>query len=145
MLHSKKVAKQKRKDDSLTGNKIDKCFSAMNHDQTNGILIGNAISRIFSEIILCSVDKKIQDKFKNIMIARYVMITIYIIKDAAQIQNIISFISNELGEYELILNENKMRIYESPFTFSKHWIEEIKLFLHVESDVFSKQNNFFIC
>lgn len=134
-MHSKKVSKNSD-GKTLAGDKLDICLRGMNHNQTNGILVGNAVSRIISEIILCTVDKKIQGKFKNVNIGRYVDDYYIFVKDATQIPSIIAFITKELGAYELILNENKRKINESPFVFGKYWVEEIKLFLHVESDVF---------
>lgn len=47
---------------TLLGNQLDKLMRALNYDQTNGILVGNAVSRIISEIILCSVDEQISKK-----------------------------------------------------------------------------------
>jgi hypothetical protein len=131
----KKIAK-KNNDKSLFGNKLDRCIREMNYGQTNGILVGNAISRIISEIILCMVDKEIQVKFKNINCCRFIDDYYIFLKDSSQIQNIISFIRNELGKYELTLNENKIKINESPFVYGKIWVEEIKLFIHLNSEIF---------
>lgn len=114
VMHGKKEAK-KSKGKNFIGDKIDKCISDMNYRQTNGILIGNAISRIISEIILCSIDLEIQQKFKNITVRRYVDDYYIFIKESHEVENIISFIRNSLAKYELNLNENKIQILESPF------------------------------
>lgn len=58
-IHTIAVAKKKRNDKTLLGNKLDKCMQSMNYNQTNGILVGNAVSRIVSEIILCTIDEAI--------------------------------------------------------------------------------------
>ncbi|MCB2300276.1 RNA-directed DNA polymerase [Clostridium tagluense] len=134
-MHSKAIAKKSR-GKSLVGDKLDICIREMNYGQTNGILVGNAVSRIISEIILCTVDKEIQEQFKNVKCCRFVDDYYIFVKDTFQIQNIISFIRNELGKYELMLNENKSQIIESPFIYGKHWVEEIKLFIHLNSEVF---------
>lgn len=134
-IHGKSTAKKDRSK-SLAGNAIDNCMQAMNYSQTNGILVGNAVSRIISEIILCTVDKKIQDKFDNIRCKRFVDDYYIFTKDSYQIQSIISFIRNELGKYELTLNENKINILESPFIYGKQWIEELKLYIHLDKTVF---------
>lgn len=134
-MHSKKIAK-KSDGKTLVGDKLDRYIRQMNYGQTNGILVGNAVSRIISEIILCTVDKEIQMHFKDIKCCRFVDDYYIFLKDSSQIQNIISFIRNELGKYELVLNENKLQINESPFIFGKHWVEEIKLFIHLNSEIF---------
>ena len=134
-MHTKKIAK-KSDGKSLLGDKLDICVREMNYGQTNGILVGNAVSRIISEIILCTIDREIQLKFKNIKCVRFVDDYYIFIKDFLQIENIISFIRTELGKYELVLNENKIQISESPFVYGKSWVEEIKLFIHLNSEVF---------
>ena len=58
VVHGIAVAKKHRNDMTLLGNQLDKLMRALNYDQTNGILVGNAVSRIISEIILCSVLNK---------------------------------------------------------------------------------------
>ena len=134
-MHTKKIAKV-NKSKELAGNALDSCMQAMNHAQTNGILVGNAVSRIISEIILCTVDKKIQEKFKNISCKRFVDDYYIFVKDSYNIQSIISFVRNELGKYELLLNENKIQILESPFIYGKSWVEELKLYIHLDKVLF---------
>lgn len=62
VVHGIAVAKKHRNNMTLLGNQLDKLMRALNYDQTNGILVGNAVSRIISEIILCSVDEHITMK-----------------------------------------------------------------------------------
>lgn len=133
-LHTKKTAKKNRGND-LLGNKLDKCIRAMNADQTNGVLIGNAISRIISEIILCTVDSDIEKKYSDLQYVRYVDDYYIFVKDATLVQEVVSFIRKKLAEYELVLNENKLQIDESPFTFGSPWIDELKLFMHNNSEL----------
>ena len=134
-MHTKILAK-KSDGKSSVGDKLDICTREMNYGQTNGILVGNAFSRIISEIILCTIDKGIQAKFKQIKCCRFVDDYHIFLKDSAQIQNVVSFIRYELGKYELMLNENKIQINESPFVYEKPWVEEVKLFVHLNSDIF---------
>lgn len=135
-MHTKQIAKKSKGQAGLTGDKIDYCMQAMNYSQTHGILVGNAVSRIISEILLCTVDYKIQMKFKNIKCRRFVDDYYIFLKNAYEIQNVISFIRNELGKYELLLNENKISISESPFSYGKAWIEELKLYIHLDKELF---------
>lgn len=41
------------------GSKFDSLMQRMNYNETNGILIGPEVSRIFSEIILQAVDAEV--------------------------------------------------------------------------------------
>ncbi len=135
VIHTKKIAKAKRRDKNLLGNQLDFYLQRINHGQTNGILVGNAASRIISEIMLCKIDKKIEEEFPDLRCYRFVDDYYIYVKNYSECQKIISFIRNELSEYELQLNENKLQINNSPFLFDKCWLNEMKLFLHLNSDV----------
>lgn len=133
-MHGKEVAQNPKRKLDLPGDFIDKEIRAMNRSQTNGILVGNALSRIVSEIILCTVDIEIQNNFPKIMYKRYVDDYFIYLDDVTKIQSVVSFIRNELGKFELNLNENKIQINESPFLFGNMWVEELKLFAHMNSE-----------
>lgn len=135
-MHGMKVAKENKRNNELTGNKIDKAMSNMNYAQTNGILVGNAISRIVSEVILCKVDELIQKKFPKIVARRFVDDYYIFVKDSYEIQPIISYINLELSKLELRLNENKTSIMEGPFVYEKPWVEELKLYIHLDKNIF---------
>ncbi len=133
-IHGINYSKANRNNDSL-GNQIDTAMRSLNYDQTNGVLVGNAISRIISEIILCKIDKQIHKKFPDIECCRYVDDYYIYTTNNGQIQQIIAFIRNALAQYELSFNENKIQINESPFLYGKPWVERIKQFAHLPSDV----------
>lgn len=135
-MHGIAYAKRNRKDNALLGNQLDKQMRAMNYDQTNGILVGNAASRIVSEIILCTIDEQIQKKFPDISCRRFVDDYYIYTQDRAQVQEIISFIRVSLAQYELSFNENKIQINESPFLYGKPWVEQIKQYIHLQPDIF---------
>ena len=135
-IHTIAVAKRKKNDHTLLGNQLDKCMQAMNYNQTNGILVGNAVSRIISEIILSTIDEAIQKEFPKISCRRFVDDYYIYTCDSGQIQQIISFIRTSLAQYELSFNENKLQINESPFLYGKPWVEQIKQYMHLQPDVF---------
>lgn len=132
-IHTKKIAKKTR-NNSLWGNELDSRLRAFNSEQTNGVLVGNAISRIAAEIILCTIDKSIEKKFNELQYVRFVDDYYIFVKNEADIQPIITFIRQQLSEYELILNENKISIIPSPFLFDAPWVDELKLHLHNAPD-----------
>jgi len=135
-VHGITVAKKHRNDMTLLGNQLDKLMRALNYDQTNGILVGNAVSRIVSEIILCTIDEQISKKFPEISCCRFVDDYYIYISNSSQIQEIISYIRTCLARYELSFNENKIRITEGPFLYGNPWVEEIKQYIHLQPDVF---------
>ena len=138
-IHGISYAKANRSNPSLLGNQIDFAMRALNYEQTNGVLVGNAVSRIVSEIILCKIDKQIKNKFPSIECCRFVDDYYIYTTDIGQIQQIIAFIRGALAQYELSFNENKIQINESPFLYGKPWVEEIKQYAHLPSDVFITQ------
>lgn len=135
-IHGIDQAKRSRNDTSLLGNQIDKAIRALNYDQTNGILVGNAVSRITSEILLCTVDGMIREKFPDISCCRFVDDYYIYTQDSSLIQQIISFIRIKLSQYQLSFNENKIQINESPFLYGKPWVEQIKQYIHLRPDIF---------
>lgn len=131
-MHTKSVAKKNKKDKTLAGNLIDSCLQNLNSGQTNGILVGNAVSRIVSEIILCSVDKEIKSKLPRINYLRYVDDYYIFVRDSSQINNIIATFRQELSQYGLMLNENKLQINESPFIYGKPWVEQMRVYARLD-------------
>lgn len=94
---------------------FDKLVGNFNWGETNGIIIGPEICRIFAEIILQSVDiaisKKVQSKTT---IKRYVDDYFIFSNDLEDIQTIERVIAEELEKYNLYLNESKKKIIERP-------------------------------
>jgi RNA-directed DNA polymerase len=65
-LHTREVAKKKKKDKNLIGNAIDSCIQDMSFGQTNGIPQGSVLMDFIAEIVLGYADlelsRKIHDK-----------------------------------------------------------------------------------
>ncbi|HEM8338302.1 TPA: RNA-directed DNA polymerase [Providencia rettgeri] len=106
---------------------LDKTMQNSNHSETNGIPVGCEFSRIFSEIILQRIDKNIVNalSIKNIKINedyaiyRYVDDFILFSKNTDTAEVIYKEISDHLGEYNLYLNDNKLRKFNRPFLTEK--------------------------
>lgn len=144
-IHGIAEAKKNRRGSDLWGNELDACAQALNYGQTNGLLVGNAVSRIISEIILCTVDRKVRSNFskaalrrkgKSISCCRYVDDYYIYVRESGQIQEVISYIRSCLAEYHLTLNENKVRCSESPFLYGKEWADRIRQYIHLPPEVF---------
>ena len=104
-------------------NEFDGVMQGANYGETNGIVVGPEISRIFAEIILQQVDKDIKDKLgqKNLVhgsdyaVRRYVddfSIFAKSKKDLDVIENVVGLC---LEAYKLYLNDKKINTYERPF------------------------------
>lgn len=70
-LHTKKVAKAKRTDQSLTGNIIDQHLQQMSFGQTNGIPQGSTLMDFIAEILLGDVDLKLANILSKKVIKDY--------------------------------------------------------------------------
>ena len=127
---------KKNKSNSLVGNELDQCMQAMNYRQTNGILIGNDLSRIISEIILCTIDDQIRKKFPQIACCRFVDDYYIYTKDSSEIPQIIAFIRNALAVYHLSINETKVQVNESPFQYGKAWYVGMQQAIRLRSNDF---------
>lgn len=125
-LYTKSEAKRKRDRSANLGNQLDGCMRDMNDEQTNGIIAGNDISRIISELILCDLDARISSKLKDVAFLRFVDDYFFFAKRKADIETIISTVQQELLEYELELNMSKIRTAKSPLVFDNAFVGEIK-------------------
>lgn len=111
-LHSKEMAKEKRRDDTLIGNIIDQGIQSMRHGQTNGIPQGSVLADFLAEIVLGYADVLLHEKlsFDDYQIIRYrddYRIFVHSTSDAEKILNALTQILYELG---LRLNTAKMVI-----------------------------------
>lgn len=109
------------------GGRFDKLMQGMNQGETNGIVIGPEFSRIFSEIILQGVDKKlhtklyVQDNLRHKIdyeIFRYVDDYFVFHNDHTVAEKIERYVSVLLREVKLNLNNNKSVSYEKPIITS---------------------------
>jgi len=119
-IHGKEFAKEhlisKKYEDEFS-NKFDKIMRDSNDGETNGILIGNELSRIFAEIILQKVDSLLEERIKKehnkeqYKICRYVD-NYYIFHNNQEFKNKIKeYLTEFLYEYKLTINENKIKEY----------------------------------
>ena len=101
---------------------FDKLVRNMNHKQTNGILIGPEFSRIFAEIILQSIDVKLENKFINkklynkrdYQIFRYIDDYFIFYNDIYLGDEIIKELGILLKDFNLHFNDSKREDYDRP-------------------------------
>ena len=123
-IHSKIVAKQNRNDFTLLGNLLDKAIRNAQSGQTIGIPIGPDTSRIISEILGCTFDKLLTDKFKLVGF-RYVDDCYFYFDSQSNAEQLFKHFQAILTEYGLDINEEKTTIKKQPFPFESKWVIEL--------------------
>lgn len=134
-IHSKKTAKKQR-GAALCGNLLDECMRNMNDGQTNGILAGNDVSRIISEVILCALDAEIAEELGPKSFKRFVDDYFFFTNSSSEVERIISTVRKILSSYELELNESKVQVTRSPLIFDNRFVDEVKSLLNLEPVAF---------
>lgn len=95
----------------------------MNYNETNGIVIGPEFSRIFAEIILQYIDKKVKQTlwdagYKNnehYSCYRYVDDVFFYYNDTKVLEQAMSTFEHLLHEYKLCISKEKSDDWERPF------------------------------
>ncbi|MEN4576388.1 antiviral reverse transcriptase Drt3b [Pantoea agglomerans] len=136
-VKNKKYAKENTDSTHFEG-ALDKLFRDFNHGETNGILIGPEVSRIYAEIILQRIDLNIIEKlskFFNLnfnddyVIKRYVDDYFIFVSDEMHLSKIEMVLSSELEHYKLYLNESKKETTARPFitglTIAKYELKQV--------------------
>lgn len=113
---------------STFGQSFDSLMQRANYNETNGILIGPEISRIFAEIIFQRIDfnaiERISEKCKlqhgqEYVIFRYVDDIYIFAKSEGLATKALEIYTDELGKFNLHANKLKERYYKRPFFTQK--------------------------
>lgn len=102
---------------------FDSLMQRANHNETNGIVVGPEVSRIFAEIILQGVDAAVYEKLRahglfegrHYALRRYVDDYSIFANSEDDLKKIEKEIRDELGKFKLYVNESKVRTYQRPF------------------------------
>lgn len=132
-IHSKDVAKTKKRDLSLAGNKIDSILRDMSHGQTNGIPQGSVLMDFIAEIVLGYADELLTKKIKaeksihpkDFKIIRYRDDYRIFSDSTITIDRLVKLLTETLIELGLKLNSNKTTFSQNVVTDS---VKEDKLF-----------------
>ncbi len=105
--------------------KFDDLMRHTNYDETNGIIVGSEISRIFAEIILQRIDVNVLNRLKgepyclklgrDYEVRRYVDDHYIYANSEAMLRKILEVYQSELRNYKLYINESKLKFDERPF------------------------------
>ena len=125
-IHTKEIAKRRRRDKRLYGNLLDERSRNMQRGETLGIPIGPATSNILSELLLNPVDTALRDDYTFLrFIDDYRCYCVS--KDEADA--FIVALENQLAEYGLQLNASKTSITPLPATTTDPWVIQLRTLL----------------
>lgn len=131
-VKNKRLAKVKPKVHGSFDGEFDNLMQLANYRETNGIIIGPEVSRIFAEIILQKIDLNLIDKMinneyyisKDYDFRRYVDDYFVFFRSEDVKLSFIKSLEFSLLEYKMYLNEAKTTIVSRPFatniSLSKH-------------------------
>ncbi|MFA7380326.1 MAG: antiviral reverse transcriptase Drt3b [Bacteroidia bacterium] len=102
---------------------FDKLMQKSNYNETNGILIGSEVSRIFAEIILQKIDLETIEKLKqknlhfgaDYAVRRYVDDYFVFTNDEKAGKEILKEFQSELAKFKLHINASKTETSKTPF------------------------------
>ncbi|NWA33168.1 MULTISPECIES: antiviral reverse transcriptase Drt3b [unclassified Pseudomonas] len=135
---------------SIFGNNFDDVIRMANHNETNGIVIGPEVSRIFSEIIFQDVDCKVETKLRSekfnwilgvdYSIKRYVDDVFIFARSTDMANKIYEIYADSLLAYKLHVNSSKSQIYQRPFfTPKSKVIREVNLYVNEFTERFLEE------
>lgn len=106
-------------------NDFDTLMQHANYNETNGIIVGPEISRIFAEIILQRIDSNVLNHLKqepyalklgrDYEVRRYVDDHYIYANSKDNLRLILDIYKEELQFYKLYINESKLEFFERPF------------------------------
>jgi hypothetical protein len=137
-LVGKEEAKLHKTGNTKWYNQIDEKCRNLKEAETHGILIGPHASNIISEIVLIAVDKELTNKGYE-YIRNIDDYTCYV-KNHEKAEDFLVTLSNELRNYNLVLNHKKTEILELPLVSTEHWIRKINTFIFPDENQKLKLN-----
>lgn len=110
-------------------NTIDIALRACQERQSIGIPIGPDTSHIIAELISCRLDNLLKNKFKNqVTGCRYYDDYYLYTTTRDQAEKILKSLQTILNDFQLEINESKVKIKEFPFAFENDWVTRLSQF-----------------
>lgn len=105
------------------GNAFDTLMQHANYNETNGIIVGPEVSRIFAEIILCRIDLAVLNTLRveglqvgvDYEIRRYVDDYFVYANSEKTLDVILIAYKQQLESYKLFINESKLQFNSRPY------------------------------
>jgi hypothetical protein len=134
------------------GTIFDSLMQRANYNETNGIIIGPEISRIFAEIIFQDIDETARSRLasnlysytygQHYSIKRYVDDVFIFSKDEKTSRKIYEVYADCLNAYNLHVNSSKSHLYSRPFfTAKSKVVREVNIKVNEFSEKFLESKN----
>lgn len=109
---------------------VDIALRACQERQSIGIPIGPDTSHIIAELLACRIDKILQDKFSSIGLkaCRYYDDYYLYVSTKDEADKVLKGLQLILSDFQLEINESKVRIREFPFAFEDEFTTTLFLF-----------------
>ncbi len=116
---------------------FDQLMQNCNYRETNGIVVGPEVSRIFAEVIFQRIDRDVLEQFKTMgyklgsdyEIRRYVDDCYVYSHSRKQLEEILDVLQEKLQAFHLYINPSKTVYYERPFcnnlSLAKNGVEQL--------------------
>jgi hypothetical protein len=111
-------------------NELDIAVRSCQDKQSIGIPIGPDTSHIISEIITCRIDSEFQNIFNHLDVecCRYYDDYYFFVNTQDEADIVIKGILKILNQYQLEVNDKKVKIEEYPFSFENKWVTDLHRF-----------------
>lgn len=126
-IHTKAVAKTRRRDLSLVGNKIDTAIQCCQDGQTNGIPIGPDSSLLISEILCAAMDNEVKNRVNCRNAFRYIDDYFLFFDNIADAEKAFYELHKIVREYGLELNSYKTKIIKLPEAMEPEWVSALNV------------------
>ena len=123
-MHGKTVAKARRQDSALVGNRVDRHVRSGQDDQTVGIPVGPDTSLVIAELILSQVDADLEQS--GVRGFRYIDDYELYFSTYQEAQRGLSSLVRALAGYELGLNSQKTAIAVLPQPLQEEWVSQLR-------------------
>jgi len=126
-VESKPVAKARRFDHRLLGNRLDQRTRELQEGQTLGIPIGPDSSTVLSELVLAAVDQDLATRWGSDL-SGFRMVDDYELafSSVSQAEEALAHLQSALSKYELQVNEKKTRIEKLPTSLGDPWPRRLR-------------------
>lgn len=125
------------------GNKLDTLTRSCQDRQSIGISIGPDTSHIISEIVACRIDLVMQTKFPEIKACRYYDDYYLYANSYDEAEKILKILQKTLNDYQLEINESKVKINKYPFYFENEWVTKLQQFQFKKTNITNSLKHYF--
>ncbi len=149
-LKTKKFAKFHKQFKNQIGSQLDQLMQRSNYLETNGIPVGNEVSRIFAEMIFQHLDKQVLTAVlekhgfnhgEQYSVVRFMDDYFLFAEDDATAKKVTEAIKNKLNDFNLHIGETKSRRFERPFLINRPRVFAIKAIQDIEGKLFRESDS----